>query len=368
MTVQCAIINQRSTIFASDTGVTTPDGKKYDGVQKIFKLSDTHPAKMMINGNMEFENIPLETIINEFTVKCRLKDLKTIEEIKNEFITFLHDYTPCSSSNEYISFTVNRFKDMIMIEIEEYGFDKVISTKNRKEIYPFVKNYSKFNDEFIDIIPKDKDFHKFSKILWEIFCFELRYEGTGIIIAGNNIDSPYPTFFEINIHCNTNEKVIYEEIESKIDFNDTIIRIYAMNEEGYAFFTGVNEEFIEYISEYLDTTKDNIIMKLGLKLEKENIPSKNNIVNTVKNILNEEFSDLMDEINKFRLNTINDTSKSIEFIPNNLLITLVDEIIRLTAIKQKISSENEYVSINSHISLMTKINGFKWVKFDDTII
>lgn len=66
MTVQCIILNPRCEIFASDTGVTTPKGKKYDGVRKIFKLSDIPPSKMMINGNMEFENIPLETIINEF--------------------------------------------------------------------------------------------------------------------------------------------------------------------------------------------------------------------------------------------------------------------------------------------------------------
>lgn len=36
--------------------------------------------------------------------------------------------------------------------------------------------------------------------------------------------------------------------------------------------------------------------------------------------------------------------------------------------KQKISSEDEYVSMNSHISLMTKANGFKWIKFNNEII
>ena len=38
--------------------------------------------------------------------------------------------------------------------------------------------------------------------------------------------------------------IIYEELESKIDFEDTIIRVYAINEEWYAYFTGVHEEFI----------------------------------------------------------------------------------------------------------------------------
>ena len=64
MTVQFSIINSRRHIFASDNGITTPEGKKYDGMQKIFKLSDIHPAQMMINGGMEFEGIPMETLIN----------------------------------------------------------------------------------------------------------------------------------------------------------------------------------------------------------------------------------------------------------------------------------------------------------------
>ena len=73
-------------------------------------------------------------------------------------------------------------------------------------------------------------------------------------------------------------------------------------------------------------------------------------------------------INFFRSDVLDNTSKSIEFIPNNLLSTLTDEIIRLTGIKQKISAEDENVSVNSHISLITKLNGFQWVKFDDEIL
>lgn len=88
----------------------------------------------------------------------------------------------------------------------------------------------------------------------------------------------------------------------------------------------------------------------------------------MEELLTTEYCDLNNEINNFRENTINDTSKSIEFIPNNLLCILADEIIRLTAIKQKILSENEYVSVNSHISLMRKSHGFKWIKFDEEII
>ena len=125
-----------------------------------------------------------------------------------------------------------------------------------------------------------------------------------------------------------------------------------MNDERYAFFTGVNEEFLNYIKRYIDETNEEIIYLLKSKLNQKNINSVEEILTITSKILNEEYSDLSNEINFFRIHAIEDTSKSIEFIPSKLLCTLADEIIKLTDIKQKISSEEEYVSIQSHISLI----------------
>lgn len=72
-----------------------------------------------------------------------------------------------------------------------------------------------------------------------------------------------------------------------------------------------------------------------MDIKKNNINNTQQIIKILEKILKEEYSDLDNEINNFRINTI-DTSKSIQFIPNNLLCILAEEIIRLTAIKQKI--------------------------------
>ena len=137
MTIQFSIVNSRRHIFASDDGITTPEGKKYEGMQKIYKLSDIHPAKMMINGNMEFEGIPIETIINEFVKKTDFNKLKNIEDIKNRFIEFLAEYCPQSSIDDYIGYAVENFKDDLVAEIEEIGFNKVVETRRKKKIYVY---------------------------------------------------------------------------------------------------------------------------------------------------------------------------------------------------------------------------------------
>ena len=113
-------------------------------------------------GIWSLKTFPLTTIINEFKKKTDFNKLKTIEDIKDNFLSFTHNYSPTSDFEEYLSYIVDDFKEMITLEIEKYGFNKVISTKKRKEIYSFIKKYSKFNSEFNDIIPKNKDREKIS--------------------------------------------------------------------------------------------------------------------------------------------------------------------------------------------------------------
>ena len=50
--------------------------------------------------------------------------------------------------------------------------------------------------------------------------------GLSLIIGGHDINSPYPSFFELNIHCNNENGMIFEEIEVNDEFIDYINRIH----------------------------------------------------------------------------------------------------------------------------------------------
>ncbi len=135
-------------------------------------------------------------------------------------------------------------------DIHNNGFENALSSKKRSQIKEYIKNYSNYTDEFFELIPPSEDAEKYNEELWEIFCYELDYEGTGIIIAGYNLKSNKPSFVEINVHCNDNGNIIYDEIDSAIDSDESKLKIFAINTEGYTFITGVNEEFIVYKSVY----------------------------------------------------------------------------------------------------------------------
>jgi hypothetical protein len=356
------ILTKRNGIFVSDRQQTMADGKTYGGIQKIFEISQIHSSAMLINGKVDFEDVPIETLISEFKFKTDFGQIGTIEEIKDKFIKFLSENTESSSVDKYIEPLLKSFKQDLILEITQTGFDNVLLEKQRKVIFPFFKKYSNYHDEFSDIIPNDKDNGEYTKILWEIFSFELQFEAVGIVLAGFNLKSHYQSFFEIEIYFNDNGRIIYEVVDSAIDSKRPIVKVFAINEEAYTFITGVNDEFIDFILNYISDANESIIDNVKWNLEKENVENVNFIIEFIEKAQNKEYSKIINHIDNFRLDALEYTTYSIENLPEWLLCLFADLLIRLTAVKQKTSSEIESVSIESDILIIQKYQGFKWIK------
>lgn len=82
----------------------------------------------------------------------------------------------------------------------------------------------------------------------------------------------------------------------------------------------------------------------------------------MKNEIDNEYGEINHDIMNFRFNALDYTANSIENLPNWLLSIFAELLIRLTAVKQKTSSEIESVSIESDILIISKTDFFKWVK------
>ena len=364
MTAQVLIITKESVVCSSDQAATMSDGKTYDGMRKIFKLSDLLPAEIMFNGNADFENFSMETLISKFTNTVDFEKLETIEKVKDEFVRFLSANTKSTDVNEYLEDILYYFKEDLISNIDSNDFEEVIVNARRKKVLPFIKDYSNFDDEFLDIIPDDVDKQEFNHVIWEMFCHELSFEGTGVIFAGFDIGHDFPSFFEINIHCNNHGEIVYEEVDSGVNCQDPYLKVFAINEEAYTFITGVNSNFEEDLKEYIFKSNKIIIENIRNLLEKENINEIDKIMDICNFVVNEGYSDLHEYVADYKMGAIEFTSVSIEYLPRWLLCDLADYLIQLTALKQKISSEIESVSIDADVTLMTKYDGFKWVKYN----
>lgn len=366
MTIQTVIINRGSLILASDLRATIDEYKSYVGVKKIFDIKPEFPAGIMINGLMDFEKVPLETLIGEF--KKQIKDFKSIGEIRDRFLSFLSKNTGHTHFEEYIKDIIDSFKDRLCSSIDEIGFEKTICTKTTEDIPYFIKRYSNFSEEFHDLIPPNHDKEEYNLKIWEIFSHELNFEGTCIIMAGFDENNHYASLFTFNIFCNDNGKIIWREIESLENIEDPLIRVYAINEEAYAFITGISEDFENYIREYIKYSNSCIIQNMNWYLNDNNIPNREEILNTLKTEIDSCYNDLDTYIAYFKNNSMNYTSEACEFVPRQILCDLADYLIKLTALKQKLSLNLETVSKESDILLITKSNNVKWIKTTNEIV
>ncbi len=366
MTAQSLILTKDVAVVGSDLAITTPDNKSYTTGKNIFCLDKNFPVAVMINGYIDFEDISLETLIGEFAKTLDFDNIHSVKQIKKGFIRYLEKNTEYTSSDEYLRWVLDSFKENIVDEINEYGFKDVISYKKRKELLPFIKEYENFDSEFFDIIPNVSK-RKYNQILWEIFCYELSFEGSGMIFVGFDEKNYYPSFFEINIFCNDNGKLIYEEVDFKENWREPLIKVFAINEEAYSFITGVSSRFENELINFIDESNANIMnnVKWYLKNEKFDEKTIEKIMDIFEITINDEYNELTKTIINFKLKTLNSTSKSLEYLPTQILCNLADYLIKLTSLKQKLSSELETVSSETDIAIVTKVDNFKWTNYEN---
>ena len=364
MTSESMILNRDGITLASDLAITTPENKSYNCGNKIFQLNEDSPVGIMINGKIDFEGISLETLIGEFGKTIDFDKIKTVENVKNEFIEYISLNTDFTSFDDYLKSVLDDFKNELIEEIAEYGFLETLDYYKQEELSSDLKSFKNFSNEFFDIIPDDVDKDKYNLEIWKIFSRQLSYEGTGIIFAGFDKYNFYPTFFEINLHCNDYGKIIYDEVDSSINSEKPIIKVFAINEEAYAFITGVSEDFEEYIEEYIRFSNNDFIKIFKEKLTDKDYSDEEveKLVSCSKLLLDNVYDGVHEDINKFRLNILDEVSQYSEFLPKLILWDYANHLIKISALKQKFSSEDETVSIETEIAHITKHNGFEWIK------
>ena len=228
----------------------------------------------------------------------------------------------------------------------------------------YVKDYKNFSNEFFDIIPDDKDKTHYNHEIWKIFSNYLLFEGTGVVFAGFDMDNFYPSYFEINIHFNNNGDIIYDEVDSKTNCKEPVIKVFAINEEAYAFLTGVSSDFEEHINRHLKYFKDDFLVEFRENLTGKNYDSKDieYIISSINLYLNNFYSNICESIENYKLRSLNVISESSGYLPKTILWELANHLIVLSALKQKFSSENETVSIETEGVFLTKKNGIEWMK------
>lgn len=275
MTSEVVIMNKNAIVMAADSAVTVGGTKTYNGVNKLFMLSNSPPMGIMIFGSADFENIPMETLIKEFKRKIDFKKNNNIELIKEEFLKFLTENTPKTDIEHEIEITLPLFKNFIKLELENISIEDyeefIISQGNRK-LHDFLNEINELNNynyEFEELIPSEIDTNK-QKLLIDslknIFFDFIASMSTGIVIAGFNENEMFPSCMQFNIHFNYKNNIKISNYNYLNNFEENVIIPFAQKDVIKTFISGIDENmkyaiiiyFYQFTEEYLKQLKNKV--------------------------------------------------------------------------------------------------------------
>lgn len=385
MTSEILILTPSAVALAADSAVTIGNRKTYNGVNKLFMLSNDPPMGIMTYNLSNFSNIPLETIIKEFRTNIKKDDLTNVIEFRDKFIEFLDDlvknqlYT-CSFEDRVIEF-IAPLNSNQMPAIDEVTFENIIKNIPNDWDYDIfgedeeliIKNLNQNNEKFISAIPNHTNLNNPDEIL-ELFKKFFVYKEflepfTGIVIAGFNKNRLFPSYVEFNINYLFEDKFTFNKINEMDILGDQVhVKPLAQGDVIDTFLGNMDGntrlKLINYVQNIYSNYTVNLIEAFNNNPnlnddEKQKFINEISKIELANDLLNNSFEDFLDQLKQDHADPI---LASISALPKEELSNLAESLIKITSIKRKVQSDLETVGGPVDVAIITRGDGFIWTK------
>jgi hypothetical protein len=411
MTAEIGILNKTSIVLAADSAVTIGRvNKVFNNANKLFPLSKYEPIGIMVYNNASWMGIPFEIIIKSYSKQLSKKNFQTLIEYRDDFIRYIKDnYSSFVSTQQIKEFIEFRLHDMLDGTMEYFKKQfEIVYNKLNSELTPeekldlYEKNFFVILDRISshkrDILPdfidyKLKDFKNefksyinkilpgfyatfnltrkaeytsriYKQLYHELICSFLEDEDfSEIVIAGYGTDEIFPSICDIKIGELVSGRLRYECAEPGVisQNNLSIVKPFAQRDMVDTFFQGINPEIIKNLNDIIDKEFEVIIDKLSKKYGNVNKHDISSFFKTGHKHINEK-------LKQFAYTTyIKPVVRAVSFLRKEDLIELAESLINITSVKRKTSESLQSVGGPVDIALITKYEGFIWIKRKDII-
>ncbi|MFC4386614.1 hypothetical protein ACFOZ1_02215 [Gracilibacillus marinus] len=411
MTAQLVVMNTGGIALASDSAVTIHGKKVYHSANKLIHLAENHTIGVMIYGSSSLFHVPWETLIKVYR-NTLTEPLDSVKNYLEGFIHFLHhnpykEFLDEINEERYIENTLYRrvqdlYRDLSAInnnlyseygelhlqdEIQEiYAEQAAIFLDEQArhlsdKAYPLGFNehdeeilMEKYEDKICSLLTKQFDNHLL-QVEWTPVLTQLMIQSilkdfsnnySGIVFAGYGDKEIYPSAYVMIIDGKVNNKTKYFTRKKIINYTTHgSILPFAQRDMMRSFLDGIHEEMEDFLSTFLQRELHHV---------------KETFLHQIKDYLREDMS--MDVIDKEISHTISQfyqhyqnevaTHKRKHFIdpildivdslPASELAHLSESLLNVTSLKRKMSIEMETVGGPIDVAIITKGDGFKWVK------
>jgi len=411
MTAEIAIMNKEALALAADSAVTLREekGQKiFTSANKIFTLSKYHPVGIMIYGSAKFMEVPWETIIKIYRNKLSKKKFDTLKEYADDFIDFMSKENrlfPELEQDKYLTSNIYSYFYYIRKNIEQKIEAKIsdkskIAKREIKEITSTVikKHYDtwkkpallpsvpqryvpnlinkyratidKARKEVFENLPISKILsNRLTDIAGSLFAkfpMEVVHSGiSGVVIAGFGKKDTFPSLQSFLLDGIANNFLKYREdkhIKIAFDNNATIVP-FAQSEMVATFMEGVEPGYETAIENFLSRIFNEYPHIIIDKIDKIDDNEKKSLKEKLKEISNKEFKLYKKRLEDYRRkNFVEPVIKVVAMLPKDELAAMAESLVNLTSFKRKISMEAETVGGPIDVAVISKGDGFIWIK------
>ena len=405
MTAIVGTINRRGVAFAADSAAThtaTSKHKITNHANKIFELSKEHPVGISICGNLDFLGLPWEEIFKLFRKQIGIKPFDTLVEYSSEFWNFIREaIMPIleETRKNQLEHVFRCFLDEILglaknvlnesgVDINSITmfdaitnqldhFDSLYSTYVKSpefSTYTFEDFFSYSEDiierVFSDILSQPEcpsDFiHKISHTIFTIITSNIHVylSNTELIFWGYGDKELFPSYYSFVISSAFDNKIKWTpKSEYQVsNINVACIEPFAQTDVANTVVRGIDDDlrqrFYEGYGKSIDVFKNEIISKL----EEVNAPTE--LIDVLAKIDTQKYLEsyiqgMNDYIDK---NYIQKLVNTISYLSKEDLADMAESLVRMTYLKRRITSEEESVGGPVDVAVITKGDGFVWIK------
>lgn len=409
MTAVVGVLNKHAVAIAADSAVTigNANGRKiFNKANKVFTLSKYHPVGIMIYNSADFMGTPWETIIKMYRSQLEKKSFPSVEEYKNDFISYIRTKNFFVNEESQLIY-LNNFAYTILSQIIgdittkrpdlfndptaekrneflsllESTLDHLITTWSSTDIYQEFDSFS-FEDfqtystsVFISLMKSiftengiDISSDLESKIITTVFHLlrSKQYDQsfTGLIFTGFGEEEIYPHLVAINISL-----VVNGLLRFKADTNNSAaisvhnqgaVCPFAQTDVIDTILTGIDPNldsiYIANFTKHLKKYNDEILSRIG---------DSNPLLS--EQIRNLNTNDLVNEFREANKNLriqkyINPLLNAVSSLSKDDLAEMAESLIYLTYLKRRITFAEESVGGPVDVAIISKGDGFVWIK------
>lgn len=409
MTAEVAVINRLAVALAADSAVTLEKGgvaKIFQNANKIFELSYSKPIGVMFYNQAEFYGVPWEIIVKDFRTECGDSNLDTLFEWIPKFSSWLMNgrFRPSEEAQRQgvkdalaVAFTeafreflqrvapilkgvsqpeTQRVVDRFFQDVidEEIAFLKKCETGGEMSLLDAATALEQYKAEFDEAIAEgfrdlelgDDERKKVAELAHHVLrTCRPGPNTTGLVFAGFGDKELFPSLQCVEFHnvvaghLNQASKIT-RDIDRSNNIGDVIP--FAQREAADSLLYGRSRKYDRLVASHFH----HVIEEVGNALIDEMIEDEARRAE-LRGRVEQAATDAVDRFREhfspgIASSIFADTLDIVQYMPKKELAEFAESLVNVTSIKRKASVGPETVGGPIDVAIISKHEGFVWVK------